>query len=85
MGGVTSVTSLTLPIQTNIKLLMRMEKYFMNYPLNYYDEQTDEISIMHENFVTRPLGVLFISRIFYSKYYQLDTSPYHLQTHLRYR
>ena len=47
--GVTSVTSLILPIQINIKLLMRMEKNFMNYPLNYYDEETDEISIMHEN------------------------------------
>ena len=29
MGGVTSVTSLTFPIQTNIKLLMRMEKIEM--------------------------------------------------------
>lgn len=31
----------------------------MNYPLNYYDEQTDEISIMHENFVTQ-INVLHI-------------------------
>ena len=46
-------------IQINIKLLMRMEKYFMNYPLNYYDEQTDEISIMHQNFVTR-INVLHV-------------------------
>ena len=54
--GITSVTSL---IQINIKLLMRMEEYFMNYPLNYYDEQTDEISIMHQNFVTR-INVLHV-------------------------
>ena len=30
MGGVTSVTSLTLPIQINIKLLKRMEKTKMS-------------------------------------------------------
>ena len=29
--GVTSVTSLTLPIQINIKLLMRMEKNYEIY------------------------------------------------------
>ena len=34
MGRVTSVTSLTLPIQINIKLLKRMEKTKMSKILN---------------------------------------------------